>query len=80
MTSQTDIVPDSEQRGLIGALPAALRPYASLIRLDRPIGAWLLFWPCAWSVTLAGAGAEGLAAGALAGARRLGDAQRRLRL
>jgi 4-hydroxybenzoate polyprenyltransferase len=50
------IVPDSEQRGLIGALPAAPRPYASLIRLDRPIGAWLLFWPCAWSVALAGAG------------------------
>jgi 4-hydroxybenzoate polyprenyltransferase len=54
-----DIVPDSEQRGLIGALPAAVRPYASLIRLDRPIGAWLLFWPCAWSVMLAGAGRDG---------------------
>jgi 4-hydroxybenzoate polyprenyltransferase len=52
----TDIVPDSEQRGLIGALPAAIRPYASLIRLDRPIGAWLLFWPGAWSVALAGMG------------------------
>ena len=52
-----DIVPDSEQRGLIGALPAAVRPYASLIRLDRPIGAWLLFWPCAWSVALAGGAA-----------------------
>jgi 4-hydroxybenzoate polyprenyltransferase len=46
-------VPDSEQRGLIGALPVPIRPYASLIRLDRPIGAWLLFWPCAWSVALA---------------------------
>ena len=56
MTTQTDIVPDSEQRGLIGALPAAARPYASLIRLDRPIGAWLLFWPGAWSVALAGMG------------------------
>ena len=53
---QTDIVPDSERRGLIGALPAAVRPYASLIRLDRPIGAWLLFWPGAWSVALAGMG------------------------
>ena len=53
---QTDIVPDSERRGLIGALPAAWRPYASLIRLDRPIGAWLLFWPGAWSVALAGMG------------------------
>ena len=53
MTTE-DIVPDSERRGLIGALPAAVRPYASLIRLDRPIGAWLLFWPGAWSVALAG--------------------------
>ncbi len=53
------IVPDSERRGLIGALPAPLRPYASLIRLDRPIGAWLLFWPCAWSVALAGMGEGG---------------------
>jgi 4-hydroxybenzoate polyprenyltransferase len=59
VTSDTDIVPDSERRGLIGALPAAARPYASLIRLDRPIGAWLLFWPCAWSVALAGMGQGG---------------------
>ena len=55
-SNKTDIVPDSERRGLIGALPAAWRPYASLIRLDRPIGAWLLFWPGAWSVALAGMG------------------------
>jgi 4-hydroxybenzoate polyprenyltransferase len=55
----SDIVPDSERRGLIGALPARMRPYASLIRLDRPIGAWLLFWPCAWSVALAGLGERG---------------------
>jgi 4-hydroxybenzoate polyprenyltransferase len=54
-----EIVPDSERRGLIGALPAALRPYASLMRLDRPIGAWLLFWPGAWSVALAGLGPSG---------------------
>jgi len=52
--ANTDIVPDSERRGLIGALPAAVRPFASLIRLDRPIGAWLLFWPGAWAVALAG--------------------------
>lgn len=47
-------VPDSERRGLIGALPATLRPYAALMRVDRPIGTWLLYWPCAWSVALAG--------------------------
>jgi 4-hydroxybenzoate polyprenyltransferase len=58
MKDQSGIVPDSERRGLIGALPAAVRPYASLIRLDRPIGAWLLFWPGAWAVALAGMGAS----------------------
>ena len=52
MTLET--VPDSERTGLIGALPRRLRPYASLMRLDRPIGTWLLYWPCAWSVALAG--------------------------
>ena len=54
MSATIDTVPDSERSGLIGALPAAVRPYASLMRLDRPIGTWLLFWPCAWSVALAG--------------------------
>jgi 4-hydroxybenzoate polyprenyltransferase len=56
VTATSDIVPDSERRGFIGALPAALRPHASLMRLDRPIGTWLLYWPCAWSVALAGVG------------------------
>jgi 4-hydroxybenzoate polyprenyltransferase len=53
-TATTDIVPDSERRGFIGALPPRLRPFASLMRLDRPIGTWLLYWPCAWSLALAG--------------------------
>ena len=60
MTTESDIVPDSERRGLIGALPRPIRPFASLMRLDRPIGAWLLFWPCAWSVALAGLGTRGV--------------------
>lgn len=51
----TDIItPDSQHRGLVGLLPAALRDYALLARFDRPIGWWLLFWPCAWGVLLAG--------------------------
>ena len=54
----TDLVPDSERTGLIGALPNAARPYASLMRLDRPIGTWLLYWPCAWSVAIAGVRGE----------------------
>lgn len=28
-------------------------PYLRLIRFDRPIGSWLLFWPCGWSIALA---------------------------
>jgi 4-hydroxybenzoate polyprenyltransferase len=56
VTATTDIVPDTERRGFIGALPPRLRPFASLMRLDRPIGSWLLYWPCAWSVALAGVG------------------------
>jgi len=34
--------------------PLAVRPYCRLARLDRPIGTWLLLWPCLWSIALAG--------------------------
>ncbi|BBK39616.1 4-hydroxybenzoate octaprenyltransferase [Allostella sp. ATCC 35155] len=34
-------------------LPAALRPYARLARLDRPIGTWLLLFPGWWAILLA---------------------------
>jgi len=34
-------------------LPAPLRPYARLARLDRPIGTWLLLFPAWWAITLA---------------------------
>uniref|UniRef100_A0A2P2KRA4 Uncharacterized protein MANES_01G040600 n=1 Tax=Rhizophora mucronata TaxID=61149 RepID=A0A2P2KRA4_RHIMU len=34
-------------------LPREARPYAHLARLDKPIGTWLLAWPCFWSITLA---------------------------
>jgi len=50
------IVPDSEHRGLVARLPQLPRDLAMLARFDRPIGWWLLFWPCAWGVWLAGAG------------------------
>jgi len=29
-----------------------LKPYAMLARWDRPIGFWLLYWPCVWSLGL----------------------------
>jgi 4-hydroxybenzoate polyprenyltransferase len=30
--------------------------YARLMRLDKPTGIWLLYWPCAWGITLASDG------------------------
>jgi 4-hydroxybenzoate polyprenyltransferase len=37
-------------------LPAPLRPYAKLARLDRPIGWELLLYPCWWGLALASPG------------------------
>ncbi len=33
--------------------PPGWHPYLTLMRFDRPIGSWLLFWPGAWAITLA---------------------------
>jgi 4-hydroxybenzoate polyprenyltransferase len=33
-----------------------LRNYAKLMRVDKPIGIWLLLWPTLWALWLAGAG------------------------
>lgn len=32
-----------------------IKPYLKLMRVDRPIGSWLLFWPGGWSIALAAA-------------------------
>jgi 4-hydroxybenzoate polyprenyltransferase len=58
MASHTDIVTG----GWIARLPKASVPFVLLARLDRPIGAWLLFLPGLWSILLAGA-PPGLTAG-----------------
>lgn len=31
---------------------ASLQPYMKLMRIDKPTGSWLLFWPCGWSIAL----------------------------
>ena len=33
-----------------------LRNYAKLMRIDKPIGVWLLLWPTLWALWLAGEG------------------------
>ncbi len=46
--------PDAQPASWVDRLPATLRPYARLARFDRPIGTWLLLWPCGWGLALAG--------------------------
>lgn len=45
---------------LIEKLPQSLRPYALLMRLDRPVGWWLLLLPAWWAMSLAAGGVTGL--------------------
>jgi 4-hydroxybenzoate polyprenyltransferase len=54
MPAPTENVPDTEYQGLVRWLPPAARPFALLARFDRPIGWWLLYWPCLWGLALAG--------------------------
>jgi 4-hydroxybenzoate polyprenyltransferase len=54
MPDAAQTVPDTETRDLLRLLPRAARPYALLARFDRPSPAWLLFWPGAWAIALAG--------------------------
>lgn len=37
----------------VRALPESWIPYAELMRLDKPIGTWLLYSPCTWAITMA---------------------------
>ena len=46
---------DSVPESWVDGMPAALRPYLRLMRLDRPIGSWLLFWPCVFGLALGAA-------------------------
>ena len=45
---------DIPRSGLLArVLPPAALPYARLMRADRPIGTWLLLFPCWWGIALA---------------------------
>ncbi|MFM7305633.1 MAG: 4-hydroxybenzoate octaprenyltransferase [Alphaproteobacteria bacterium] len=48
MSGHTDI----RSAGWVARLPQAWRPYALLMRLDRPIGSWLLFLPGLWAFAM----------------------------
>src|SRR5689334_22351199 len=62
MMEEAQAIPaDAVSRSWVDSAPLRWRPYLRLARLDRPIGTWLLFWPCVF----------GLAAGAAAQQRAL---------
>lgn len=49
-----DTVADATPGNWVDRLaPETLRPYLRLARADRPIGTWLLLFPCWWSLALA---------------------------
>jgi len=53
MSNTEGAVADAERGNWVDRFaPIWLKPYARLARWDRPIGFWLLFWPCAFSLAL----------------------------
>jgi 4-hydroxybenzoate polyprenyltransferase len=55
MRNATDIDHDSGRKPR-SAVAQRLREYARLMRLDRPIGIWLLLWPVLWALWVSGDG------------------------
>jgi 4-hydroxybenzoate polyprenyltransferase len=44
------------QKLIFRKTPAAWHPWITLVRLDRPIGTWLLLFPCWWAIVLSHGG------------------------
>uniref|UniRef100_A0A915BXI0 4-hydroxybenzoate polyprenyltransferase, mitochondrial n=1 Tax=Parascaris univalens TaxID=6257 RepID=A0A915BXI0_PARUN len=38
---------------VVEVAPRMMQPYLRLMRIDKPAGTWLLYWPCTWSIALA---------------------------
>ena len=54
MSAAARHLPDAAPRNWLDRYaPDWLKPYGRLARWDRPIGWWLLLWPCWWSAALA---------------------------
>ncbi|XP_059050252.1 4-hydroxybenzoate polyprenyltransferase, mitochondrial [Achroia grisella] len=47
------VLPDREIVDKRVDFRSVLEPYVKLARWDRPIGVYLLYWPCTWSIALA---------------------------
>ena len=58
MNETTAIPADAVALTWVDRAPAMLRPFLRLMRLDRPIGTWLLFWPCIFGLVLGAIASE----------------------
>lgn len=45
--------PASIPQKIVATLPSRFQKFAKLSRWDKPIGTWLLYSPCTWSITMA---------------------------
>lgn len=52
MTIAPQAPADAVPQSWVDDAPAGMQPYLRLMRLDRPIGTWLLFWPCVFGAIL----------------------------
>src|ERR1041385_685821 len=53
-TSTQDCASDIPRDGwIVRYVPVTAQPYLRLARLDRPIGTWLLLFPCWWGIAWA---------------------------
>ena len=58
MTATSQAPADAAPATWVAHAPRSLRPWLQLARLDRPIGTWLLFWPCVFGLLLGAAADE----------------------
>jgi 4-hydroxybenzoate polyprenyltransferase len=56
MSAAPQPAPRIREAPLTYRLGRRLTEYARLMRLDRPVGTWLLLWPALWALWIAGAG------------------------
>lgn len=52
-TSHVKHLPQNIIASLVDKSSPNIKPYLKLMRVDKPIGTWLLFWPCGWSIAMA---------------------------
>ncbi|KAJ8083553.1 hypothetical protein PM082_009427 [Marasmius tenuissimus] len=50
---QEALVNVKHKSGTLAAFPASWHPYLELIRIEKPTGTKLMFWPFAWGLTMA---------------------------